>query len=269
MDRAQQGVQSVEVAGRLLRVLVDHGQSMMLRDLANAAGMAAAKVHRYLVSLQRLGLVAQDPRSGRYDLANFALELGLARQARVDVIAADAEELEKLRDATQETVQLAVWGEKGATVVRVLEAHGMNFFVTRVGAVMPLTSSATGLVFAAFLPHTMTHDLISKDLEENRRSSAGRGPKTKKDLDAVLGEIIKHGLARVQGTVTRGINALSAPIFDHESKLVAAITVLGPERRLDVAWEEEAAAAVSRAASNVSLALGHLVSREKSPRSRN
>jgi DNA-binding IclR family transcriptional regulator len=32
----------------------------MLRDLAAAAGMSAAKAHRYLVSFQRLGLVVQD-----------------------------------------------------------------------------------------------------------------------------------------------------------------------------------------------------------------
>jgi len=257
MAGQQQGIQSVEVAGRLLRVLVDHGQAMMLRDLAKGAGMAPAKVHRYLVSLQRLGLVAQDEASGRYDLANFALELGLARQARIDVIGAAAEEIEKLRNELEESVQLTVWGEHGATVVRVLEARGLNFFVTRIGAVMPLTSSATGLVFAAFLPETMTHELVVKELEENRRAVNPRGPKTKKELDAILAEVNQHRLARVRGTVTKGINALSAPVFDYESKIVASITVLGPERRLDVAWERAAARAVSAAALNVSVALGY------------
>ena len=122
---------------------------------------------------------------------------------------------------------------------------------------MPLTSSATGLVFAAFLPETMTHELILKDLEENRRSPVPRGPKTKKDLDAVLAEVLKRKLARVQGTVTRGINALGAPIFDHERKLVAAMTVLGPERRFDVAWERNAVRVLSDSALNVSRALGY------------
>ncbi|MEG0884369.1 MAG: helix-turn-helix domain-containing protein, partial [Janthinobacterium sp.] len=42
--------------------------ALMLKDLAAAAGMSAAKAHRYLVSFQRLGLVVQDGRSGHYDL---------------------------------------------------------------------------------------------------------------------------------------------------------------------------------------------------------
>jgi len=258
MAGQQQGIQSVEVAGRLLRVLVDHGQAMMLRDLAKGAGMAPAKVHRYLVSLQRLGLVAQDELSGRYDLANFALELGLARQARIDVIGAAGEELEKVRDAIRETVQLTVWGQRGATVVRVLEGRGFDYLMIRVGAVLPLTSSATGLTYAAFLPDSMTSELMSIELEQNRRSAKARGPKSGKELDALLSDVVKHGFARVQGTVTRGINALSAPIFDNESNIVATITVLGPEERLDVSWDGEVARTVSAAALTVSSSLGYL-----------
>jgi hypothetical protein len=58
----------------------------MLKDLAAAAGMSAAKAHRYLVSFQRLGLVTQDPRSTRYDLGPAALQLGLAALARLDPV---------------------------------------------------------------------------------------------------------------------------------------------------------------------------------------
>lgn len=263
MAGQQQGIQSVEVAGRLLHVLVDHGQAMMLRDLAKGAGMPPAKVHRYLVSLQRLGLVAQDELSGRYDLANFALELGLARQARIDVIGAAAEELEKVRDGIRETVQLTVWGQRGATVVRVLEGRGFDYLMIRVGAVLPLTSSATGLTYSAFLPDSMTSEFISKELEENRRSAEARGPKSRKELDTLLSNVVKHGFARVQGTVTRGINALSAPIFNHESKIVATITALGPEHRLDVSWDGAAARAVSAGAMNVSLRLGYVSSQSE------
>jgi len=258
MAGQQQGIQSVEVAGRLLRVLVDHGQAMMLRDLAKGAGMPPAKVHRYLVSLQRLGLVMQDEQSGRYDLANFALELGLARQARIDAIAAAAEELERLRDEIREAVQLTIWGQHGATVVRVLEGRGIDYYIVRVGAILPLTLSATGLTYAAFLPGSITDELISRELEENRRSEEARGPKSRKELDALLSDVVKHGFARVQGTLTKGINALSAPIFDHESNIVATITALGPESRLDVAWKSSAARAVSEAAANVSRSIGYV-----------
>ena len=53
------GIQSVEVGFALLDALARAPGPLMLRDLAAAAGMSAAKAHRYLVSFQRLQLVTQ------------------------------------------------------------------------------------------------------------------------------------------------------------------------------------------------------------------
>ena len=71
------GIQSVEVGFALLDVLGQSAGPLMLRDLAAAAGMSAAKAHRYLVSFQRLQLVVQDAGTTRYDLGPAALKLGL------------------------------------------------------------------------------------------------------------------------------------------------------------------------------------------------
>ncbi|MCE1187338.1 MAG: helix-turn-helix domain-containing protein [Rhodocyclales bacterium] len=73
---AKHGVQSLEVGMDLLKVMVRGQRSMMLKDIAAAAGMPASKAHRYLVSLIRAGLVEQDPLSSRYHLGPFALNLG-------------------------------------------------------------------------------------------------------------------------------------------------------------------------------------------------
>jgi hypothetical protein len=84
--KQRQGIQSIEVGTRLLRALAANGRAMMLRDIARNAGMPAAKAHRYLVSFMRMGLVEQDANTGRYDLGEFALELGLASLARLDPV---------------------------------------------------------------------------------------------------------------------------------------------------------------------------------------
>src|ERR1700759_4885317 len=83
-EKLRSGIQSIEVGFKLLDVLTPEPRAMMLRDLAQRAGMSPAKAHRYLVSFLRLGVVSQDPLSGRYELGGFALQLGLARLARVD-----------------------------------------------------------------------------------------------------------------------------------------------------------------------------------------
>src|SRR3954469_10502584 len=80
------GIQSVEVGFGLLQALSKAPGPLMLRDLAAAAGMSAAKAHRYLVSFQRLQLVVQDGASTRYDLGPAALKLGLASLSRLDAV---------------------------------------------------------------------------------------------------------------------------------------------------------------------------------------
>src|SRR5579859_529840 len=112
-EKLRSGIQSIEVGFRLLDVLTHEPRAMMLRDLAQRAGMSPAKAHRYLVSFLRLGVVAQDPLSGRYELGGFALQLGLARLARVDAVKLARIALAELRDRLDLTVGIAVWGNQG------------------------------------------------------------------------------------------------------------------------------------------------------------
>ena len=82
----RQGIQSVEVGFSLLRVIAANNRPMMLRDIAKGAGMPAAKAHRYMVSFMRIGIVEQDPATGRYDLGAYALDLGLSGLGRLDPV---------------------------------------------------------------------------------------------------------------------------------------------------------------------------------------
>ena len=60
MEKERAGIQSVEVGFSLVEALAQASGPLMLKDVAAAAGMSAAKAHRYLVSFQRIGLVTQD-----------------------------------------------------------------------------------------------------------------------------------------------------------------------------------------------------------------
>ena len=95
-DRA--GIQSIEVGSQLLVALTRASRAMALGDLARAAGMHPSKAHRYLVSLQRVGAVTQDPLTGRYELGPFALRLGLASLNRVEAVTRTRPLLASLRD---------------------------------------------------------------------------------------------------------------------------------------------------------------------------
>ena len=256
-QRKQQGIQSIEVGTRLLHVLAESPKPMMLRDLAGAAEMPAAKAHRYLVSYMRMGLVTQDAKSACYDLGEFALELGLARLSRIDVIRLADPILDELCEHIGETVALAIWGSHGATCVRWVDTGGPVTIGLRTGVVLPLTTSATGLAFAAFSRSTYMKQQLERELTYQAEQTSQNLVDTKQAFENRLNEIRGHGIARASGSLTPGINGFSAPVFDHTGRMTAAITALGTIGHFDVAWDAPLAQQIKVHAESLSRQLGY------------
>src|SRR4030081_312765 len=83
--KQQPGIQSVEVAAKILRALIDAGRPVPLKEIARLARMHPGKTHRYLVSLTRTELVTQEDLSGHYGIGPMAIALGLSGRRHVDV----------------------------------------------------------------------------------------------------------------------------------------------------------------------------------------
>ncbi len=253
----RQGIQSIEVGFRLLDVLSATNRPMMLKDLAKGAGMPPAKAHRYLVSFMRVGLIEQDPASGRYDLGAYALQLGLAGLARLDPVRVAGPILESLCEEIDETVALAVWGTHGATIVRIVDAGSAVTITLRPGSVLSLTKSATGRAFAAFSRLPVCKHMLNEELRLESEQTHTPLSNAKRQLEKVLADIRSHGIARATGSLTPGINGFSAPVFDHSGTMVAAITSLGSVGEFDVEWESPVAQAMLHSAKTLSERLGY------------
>ncbi len=253
-DKPRRGIQSVEIGIRLLVELARHLAPMPLRDLARGAGMSTGKAHPYLVSFLKTGFVMQDA-SGRYELGPLALQLGLARLKRLDPVREAAPLIAELAETTGQSVALAVWGNQGPTIVRLEEpVHPMHVNL-RIGSVMALASTATGRLFAAYLPPKVVEQALSDD-------AAHRGGESLADvrrlLEPLLAETRANGLSRSIGQPIAGINAFCAPVFDSSGHLVMGITAMGPSATFDTCWTGVVAQALRRCASEVSARLGSM-----------
>jgi DNA-binding IclR family transcriptional regulator len=269
----QQGIQSVEVAAPLLLALAAAPGPLALSALAKDAGMPSAKAHRYLVSLIRVGLVEQDAATGLYDFGPLALELGLAALGRLDAVKLADETLAGLRDATGETVALATWGNFGPTYIRLLQSRRPVTINLQIGSVMPMTFTATGLCFAAFMRQEETEDLMRIELARNRSEKLD-APHSKKALAPLLEETQQYGVARVIGhldpsaarsagesraaeRLLAGFNAFSAPVFGHDGNMRFALTVVGSAAHVEAAWDGVVARETKNHAAALSRRLGY------------
>ncbi|MCC6608657.1 MAG: IclR family transcriptional regulator [Burkholderiales bacterium] len=242
----QPGVKSVQVGLRVLAALAAAYRPMMLSELAKAVAMPSAKVHRYLASLSRAGIVEQEGPGGRYGLGPLALTLGLSALHQLDHVRVAGAAMAALRDRTEQTGLVAVWGSAGPTIVRWEECRRPVAVNMRVGSVLRLLDSATGLVFVAFLPRHVTEGLLASEMRG--RDAA--------QVEERLAEVRARKMARVRGQQMASIHALSAPVFDHTGALVAVMTLLGPETHFDATWDGPLAAALRDAAGEASARLG-------------
>ena len=250
--KERRGIQSVEVGGQLLVALVEQGAPMLLRELAQKAGMTSAKAHPYLVSFGNIGLIQQDPVSGRYELGPFALQMGLISLQLLDPVKIAIPEIAALSERIGHTVALAVMGNNGPTIVHLNESHHPIHVKMRTGTVVSTLHTATGRVFSAYLPSGVVDRLVGRELAE---AGAGMRPAARK-MEQVLAEVRLHGMARSIGEPTAGIHALSAPVFDHLGNIALAITAIGPAGTLDASWDSETAHEIRQCAMRISSRLG-------------
>jgi len=252
-DRAQRAVQSVEVGGRILLALANNRSAMNLKDLSAVAGMAASRAHSYLVSFARLGLIEQD-NAGRYDLGPAALQIGLAYLQRLDPYKAAEPYVHQLAEITGHTVVMAVWGNFGPTVVKLIEAKGPLHISMRMGSVLSVFDTATGRAFASVLA-------------ENKLAQAVAGPvgellgkqelkKRWNELEVIKKEMATHGISRVVGSPIPGVNAFSSPVFDFEGNPIFVVTITDNQDRLQISWDSESAQALRKTIEEISKKIG-------------
>jgi DNA-binding IclR family transcriptional regulator len=248
------GVQSLEIGMGILRAMVDGQRSMMLKEIAAAADMPASKAHRYLVSLIRAGLVEQDPMTSRYDLGPFALNVGLVALDRLDRVRLGLNVISEMRDEINQTTALAVWGDRGPVIVRWERPRRPITVNVITGTVLDLLSSATGRVFAAWMPKRTVTPLIAAEIKAD---DVPQELKTKAGVEAMLAEVREKGFATTNGFHrVPGVEAVAAPIFNFRNEITMALLVVGVQGMFDTSAEGEVVKCLLSHAEALSARLG-------------
>jgi DNA-binding IclR family transcriptional regulator len=244
------GVQSIEVGLKLLRPLIDAGKPLNLKALAETAGFAPPKAHRYLASFIKAGLIEQDVDSGRYGLGVLALELGLQALGLLDHDKLARTALAELVRDSGQSACLVVWANKGPTVFAVEPSPqvGSVFVAMRVGSILSMARTASGRIFLAHLPREVSGTVLTRELRSSKSAAA--------DLARMIGEIRRRGYSTSTDGTIAGISAMSAPIFDHDGKLVYALTLFGPTAGIDVSPKSRARRVLKTKAQALSVRFG-------------
>ena len=218
------GINSVEIAAHILGALAPAGRPIALKELAARCGYPTAKVHRYLVSLTRAGLVDQEPDTGFYGVGRGAVAIGLSGLWAASSSREAARAISELRDSTGETAFGAIWTDAGPVVSLLEECERPIYMNIRVGALLPLSTSAAGRVYAAHLPAVV---IVKAAKVQQQAIAPPTHTFTNAQMKTVLDEARRTGYAAVSSLTVEGVNAIAAPIYDYRGKVAIVIGLLG------------------------------------------
>jgi DNA-binding IclR family transcriptional regulator len=221
--RKRRGIQSIDTGIRLLEVLENSDGPLALKDLSARSELDPSSAHRYLASFVRCGLVRQEADS-RYDFGPLALQIGLAAMRRIEPVQLAEQTLPELVAATGYTALLAVWSNRGPTVVRWQRSRDPLVTNLGLGSVLPVSRSAVGAVLVAFLPAAVTADVLAA---EARRETIDRDA-----FERVVERARKTRLAFADSTVIPGLAAVACPVLHWNGEAAAAVALLSPDREL-------------------------------------
>ena len=237
----RKGVQSVERAFDILRIVEASARPVGVAEIAQALDSSPSKVHHYLVSLVRCGALRQTGR-GAYDLGTTSLGLGLSALSKLDTVDRTCEVAETLRDEIGEAVFVAVWGNRGPTIIRYFEGFKPLTVEARAGLVLPILTSATGRVFLAWGNEKQVTPVVA---EEDGT-----------DIQTIKDAVLKANIGFVDGDLLPRIASLSAPVFAYNSDLSLAVTVLGWSGEFDHAADGAVAGTLREACQRLSAEFG-------------
>ena len=218
---------------RGLKVLEAVGRSqrpMSITELAQQLELSRSSVFRLVYTLQYMGFLRESADPKFFGLGSRVLNLGFAYLAKQDIIEIARRDLEQLRDSTGISTHLAIRDGLEVLFLDCIQTRTGFLSNVNVGARIPTYATPLGWLMLSELSHREIVALFDGTKFQRLTN------KTPADIGELLRDVATAataGFVFSRGIVEQGGCSVSAPIFDSDGHIVAAIDASGPESAFD------------------------------------
>lgn len=221
----EKNVKSVEKALNIFLLFTQETPELSHTEISKAMGWGTATTARLLNTLQNRGFLIRNEMNGKYMLGNIFYYLGQVAKQSSNLEQISLPVLERIRDETQETVQIFL--RDGIQRVCFANAEGPQNIrqSTPVGTYEPLCYGSTGIILLAF----QQPEVLGKLLGELKQSCQYV------NLEKLL---MKIAIAKDQGYFLKTgsdddthVGCIAAPIYNPDGTVSACIAISTPEFR--------------------------------------
>ncbi len=256
--KAEYAIQTVVNA---VRVLEEFGDEEMLgvTELARRLALHKNNVFRLLATLEAQGYIEQSCENERYRLGLKALELGQSFARSHPLLRRARSVLAELTAATHEAAHVAVIRDYEVVHLAGDQTERPVMSGLRLGKRLPVHCTALGKVLLGCAPEdarqAYDRDVVNGGVLPARTRSTITDPHK---LFEELRSVGARGVAIDLEECEEGLCCAAAPVYDTDGRVVAALSVSGPQFRLtEDRLVAEVASLVATAGERLSRELGY------------
>src|SRR5579872_5270132 len=220
------GTQTARRALQLLTIIVNSEEPLSLAEAAAAINVNRTTVYRLLRELEGHALVKPTPDGHRFVPGSGLVAMAAKVLSGVDVRSSARPFLDRISEATNETVGLHIRDRRHRVCIDVIEARQAIRRVVPLGERLPLYAGPTGKAILAHLPDAEQASILEWAREEGQPVE---------HIREQLEQARRDGYLVTVSDRIAGVGGLSVPIFDVQG-VMGALTLSGPVER----WNTEA-----------------------------
>jgi DNA-binding IclR family transcriptional regulator len=246
-------IQSVLRATKIMEFLAANSNSASLTTISKNLDLSKSTVHGLIATLERLGYIYQDQLTGAYSLGLKLFELGQVVYSSLDLRSIARPYLLDLGKKYEETIHLALLTREDVVYIEKVDSTRSIRIISQIGGRNPAYCTGVGKVLLAGLSDSEVEKIIAV---------TGMKKLTENTIDNIV--VLKENLAKIreQGyaydleEIEIGLRCVAAPVTNHEGKVIAAISLSGPNNRITDEMLEQLAKDIMITAKHISDRLG-------------
>jgi DNA-binding IclR family transcriptional regulator len=247
---------SIKRAFSILELFLVEQRSLSVREIIERVGLPRTTAHEIVNTLVESSYLRRDEiRSNKVYLGHKLLELGNAYAANFDLIAHGRRVAERIMADCDETVQMAILEGTDVVFIAKVESSKTVRLVSRVGSRLPAHCTAVGKMLLSRLTEEEVRALYNWKDELGKMTA--NSITSVSQLNRELEIIRQRGLSYDDCESNIDVRCVSAPVYDCNKNIVAAISISVPITRMSLTRQDELAEIIRKGADELSCSLGY------------
>jgi IclR family KDG regulon transcriptional repressor len=248
-------VQTVQNAMQILRLFTIDKREWMLTEIAREKGMSISTTKRLLQTLVKYGYVIKNQKSKKYKLSLSILSLSGIVTTTMDIHREAQPVLMELLANYGEAIHIGILEGTQTVYLDKIESLYPVRLASFIGKSNPIYCSGCGKVLLAYKEQKEQEKMIKTIEREGYYQYGSKTVRNTIELKEKLKIIKNQGYEICIDELSTGITSIAAPIYDYDETVIAAISITGPNKRMDITRMIEG---VVKAAKEVSNRLGYV-----------